>query len=191
MYVCHVLIREVGGSQSPGVGVTSGSESQTQVLGIGLSSSGGTGLVLKHRTSSPVLRYGPQSLSSSRMLFLFSLSSALPYIFESGLLSEPGEYYSPFCLDWLARKTLGWFLLPLPHSAGVTGHRAQGTGRRVIHGSLHGCWGPEPRPSCLYTESMSSLRLPGTALLYLMTTSVSPHSAPNRAGYTYCLITAS
>lgn len=115
------------------------------------------------------------------MLFLFSLSSALPYIFESGLLSEPGEHYSPFCLDWLARKTLGWFLLPPPHSAGVTGHRAQGTGRRVIHGSLHGCWGPEPhRPSCLHTESTPSLRLPGTALLYLMTTSVSPLSAPKQ-----------
>lgn len=85
VYVCHVLIREVGGSQSPGVGVTSGSESQMQVLGIGLSSSGGTGLVLKHRTSSPVLRYGPLiTLFLPYVVFVFPFFSSALYFLSQG-----------------------------------------------------------------------------------------------------------
>lgn len=77
--VCHVL-REAGRSQSPGAGVTSGSQCHMWVLGTEFRSSGRVVLVLKHRASSPGLRI-------------------LPPVFESGPLSESREYYSPFCLD--------------------------------------------------------------------------------------------
>lgn len=65
-----------------------------QVLGTELRFSARAELVVNHGAISPA----PGMIFGYLTVFCFSLPSASPYVFESGL-SEPRDYYSVFCLD--------------------------------------------------------------------------------------------